>query len=139
MNVRSSKCTALSQKVTTQLTKKYSYYMLIGVGVSCRFSYSIVSYLYVSCSGAIFPLSFTYNYMVSVRRGFFFLLVLAIGCVILLWYSMGLPYNHFKYHHHTQKVYTVPTLASIISNTENQYKSTALEWSVIGYSKVGRP
>ena len=27
--------------------------MLIGVGVSCRFSYYIVSYLYVSCSGSI--------------------------------------------------------------------------------------
>ena len=27
--------------------------MLIGVGVSCRISYSIVSYLYVSCSGSI--------------------------------------------------------------------------------------
>ena len=30
-----------------------SYFMVIGVGVSCRFSYSIVSYLYVSCSGSI--------------------------------------------------------------------------------------
>ena len=27
--------------------------MSIGVGVSCRFSYSIVSYLYVSCSGLV--------------------------------------------------------------------------------------
>ena len=27
--------------------------MLIGVGVSCRFSNSIASYLYVSCSGLI--------------------------------------------------------------------------------------
>ena len=27
--------------------------MLFGVGVSCRFLYSIVSYLYVSCSGSI--------------------------------------------------------------------------------------
>ena len=33
--------------------------------------------------------------MVSVRRGFLFLLVLGIGCVILLWHSMGLPYNYF--------------------------------------------
>ena len=30
-----------------------SYLMLIGVGVSCRISYSFVSYLYVSCSGSI--------------------------------------------------------------------------------------
>ena len=27
--------------------------MLFGVGVSCRFLYSIVNYLYVSCSGSI--------------------------------------------------------------------------------------
>ena len=30
-------------------------------------------------------LSFTCKYVVSVRRGFLFLLVLGIGCVILLW------------------------------------------------------
>ena len=30
----------------------YSYFMLFGVGVSCRILYSIVSYLYVSCSGS---------------------------------------------------------------------------------------
>ena len=29
------------------------YVILIGVGVSCRILYSIVSYLYVSCSGSI--------------------------------------------------------------------------------------
>ena len=73
--------------------------MLIGVGVSCRFSYSIVIYLYVSCSGSItsveeerenyfFLLPFTCNYVVSVRRGFLFLLVLGIGLVILLWHSL---------------------------------------------------
>ena len=28
-----------------------SYFMLNGVGVSCHISYSVVSYLYVSCSG----------------------------------------------------------------------------------------
>ena len=74
--------------------------MLIGVGVSWRFSYSIVSYLCVSCSGSItsvgkeaatFPVSFTCNYVVSIRRCFLFLLVLGIGCVILLWHSLGLP------------------------------------------------
>ena len=27
--------------------------MLIGVAVSCRFTYSTVSYLYVTCSGSI--------------------------------------------------------------------------------------
>ena len=30
-----------------------SYFMLIGVGISCRIPYSIVSYFYVSCSGSI--------------------------------------------------------------------------------------
>ena len=47
--------------------------MLIGVGVSCRILYSIVSYFYVSCSisntsvgeeRVIFLLSFTCNYVV---------------------------------------------------------------------------
>ena len=66
--------------------------MLFGVGVSCRILYSIGSDLYVSCSGSItsvgeereliFPLLFTCNYVVSVRRGFLFLLVLGIDCVI---------------------------------------------------------
>ena len=39
-------------------------------------------------------LSFTCNYVVSVRRGFLFLLVLWMGCVILLWHSLTLPYNY---------------------------------------------
>ena len=45
-----------------------------------------------------FLLSFTCNYVVSVRRCFLFLLVLEMGCVILLWYSQGLPYNYFTPH-----------------------------------------
>ena len=64
--------------------------------VSCRISYSVVSYLFESFSGLItsvcrfgkrelfFLLSFTCNYVVSVRRGFLFLWVLGISCVILL-------------------------------------------------------
>ena len=40
-------------------------------------------------------LSFTCNYLVSVRRGFLFLWVLGMGCVILLWHSLSLPYNYF--------------------------------------------
>ena len=43
----------------------------------------------------IFLISLTCNYVVSVRRGFLFLLVLGIGYVILLYHSMGLPYNYF--------------------------------------------
>ena len=80
--------------------------MLFGVGVTCRILYSIVSYLYVSCSGSITSvvaeereliclLSFTCNYVVFVRRGFLFLLVLGMGCVVLLWHSLGLLYNYF--------------------------------------------
>ena len=42
-------------------------------------------------------LSFTCNYVFSVRRGFLFLLVLGMGCVILLWHSLGLPYNSFDW------------------------------------------
>ena len=53
--------------------------MLFGVGVSCRILFSFVGYLYVSCSGSITSvgeeLSFTCNYVVSARRGFFFLWV----------------------------------------------------------------
>ena len=42
-------------------------------------------------------LSFTCSYVVSVRRGFLFLWVLGVGCVILLWHSLGLPYNFFEF------------------------------------------
>ena len=41
---------------------------------------------------------FTCNHVVSVRRGFLFLLVLGIGCVILLWHSLGLPHDYFGAH-----------------------------------------
>ena len=37
-------------------------------------------------------LSFTCNYLVSVRRDFLFVWVIGVGCVILLWHSLGLPY-----------------------------------------------
>ena len=39
-------------------------------------------------------LLFTYSCVVSVRRGFPFLWVLGMGCVILLWHSLSLPYNY---------------------------------------------
>ena len=42
-------------------------------------------------------LSFTCNYVVFVWRGFLFLWVLGMGYVILLWHSLSLPYNYFKY------------------------------------------
>ena len=68
--------------------------------------YCLLSYYYVSCSGSftsvgeegeqISLLSFTCNYVVSVRRGFLFLLFLGMDCVILLWHSLGLPFNYFK-------------------------------------------
>ena len=66
--------------------------MLIWIGVSCRISYCVVSCLYVSF---LFPrlgkrdLSCTCNYVVSVL-----LFVLRIGCVILLWHSLGLLYSY---------------------------------------------
>ena len=39
-------------------------------------------------------LMLTCNYVVSFRRGFLFLCVLGMGYVILLWHSLGLPYNY---------------------------------------------
>ena len=40
-------------------------------------------------------LSFTFNYVVSVRRGFLLLWELGMDCVILLWHSLSRPYNCF--------------------------------------------
>ena len=40
-------------------------------------------------------LSFTCNYVVSVRRGFLFLWAHGMGCVILLWHFLSLPLNYF--------------------------------------------
>ena len=85
----------------------YMYFLLnvFGVGVSCHSLYSIVSYLYVSCRGSITSVGkergnvyvcfclLVYN---SVRRGFLFLWMLGMGCVILLWHSLSLPYNYFE-------------------------------------------
>ena len=69
--------------------------------------YSVVNYmyLYVSCSGSItsvgreranlsaFVYNCTYYYVISVWISFLFLLILGIGCFILLWRSLGIPYN----------------------------------------------
>ena len=41
-------------------------------------------------------LSFTCNYVVSVLRGFLFLFVLGIGCVILF-VPLGLPYDYLLF------------------------------------------
>ena len=37
------------------------------------------------------------NYVVSVQRGFLFLLVLGMGYVILVWHSLSLPYSYFVF------------------------------------------
>ena len=39
----------------------------------------------------------TGNFVVSFRRGFLFLLMLRIGCVVLLWHSYGFPFNYYAY------------------------------------------
>ena len=39
-------------------------------------------------------LSFICNYVVSIRMGF--LLVLGVGCIILMWHFLCLPYNYFE-------------------------------------------
>ena len=70
--------------------------MLIGVGGSYRISYSIVTYLYVRCSGSITSVgeeraNFFLYCLLSVKRGFSF----QLGFVILLLDSLGLSYDHF--------------------------------------------
>ena len=60
------------------------------------FLYSTVSYLYVSCTGSITSVGeesycLLVNSLDSVRRGFLFLLVRVIGCVILLWHVLPGP------------------------------------------------
>ena len=65
-----------SHKTAYPMHKFLLYVKVIGVGVSCRILYSVVSHLYVSCSGSLtsvggkesyfFLLSFTCNYVVSV-------------------------------------------------------------------------
>ena len=77
---------------------------VFGVGVSCRKLYYFVVCLYVNGGGSVASvgeggliclLSFACNYVVFVWRGFLFLWVLGMGCVILLWHSLSLPYNYF--------------------------------------------
>ena len=41
----------------------------------------------------------TCNYVVSVWSGILFLWVLGMGYFILLWHSLSLPYNYFKWQH----------------------------------------
>ena len=65
-------------------------------------------YYCVSCSGSITSVGeeranfVCYRLLVinvvSFRRGFFFLWVLGMGCVILLWHSLTLSYNYFDFH-----------------------------------------
>ena len=43
-------------------------------------------------------LLFTCNYVVSVWRGFLFLLVLGMGYVILLWHYLSFQYNYFLFY-----------------------------------------
>ena len=68
----------------------------------CRLVNFIVCYLCVSCKGYITSIGeerstfsdiFNCNNIVSVRRSFLFILV--ISCFVLLWNSLGLPYNYF--------------------------------------------
>ena len=76
------KTCSLLLTVLRQLIWCNSYFMLFRVGVSCRFLYYIVNHLYVICNGSmtsvgeerelICLLSFTFKYVVSVRRGILF-------------------------------------------------------------------
>ena len=80
------------------------YLMLCGVGVSCRILYLIVLLaIYMQAPADQLPrlgrreliclLSFTCKNAVSFWRGFLFLYVLGMGCVILLWHSLSFQYN----------------------------------------------
>ena len=44
-------------------------------------------------------LSLTCNYVGSVRRGFLFIWVIGMGCVISLWHSLSLPYTYLTCRH----------------------------------------
>ena len=65
-----------------------SYFMFIGVGVSCHISYSITSFF----SAIVILVLFS----VSVRRSLLYSLVLRKSYVILLRHSQDLPYNNFQ-------------------------------------------
>ena len=58
-------------------------------------------------------LSVTCNYVVSVWNGFRFLWVLGMGCVILLWHSLNLPYNHFIIIEHLNNIHLLITCCHI--------------------------
>ena len=78
--------------------------MLFGEGVSCRILYSVVGCLCVGCSRSITSIGeeiLVANWSAIVclcgfcaRVGILFLLVLEMGCVILLWHSLGILYNY---------------------------------------------
>ena len=76
-----------------------SYFMLFRVEVLCRFSYNCfydVNCINVSFSGFITSVREERERERSITRTFefsCFLFVLRIGCVILLWHSLSLPYN----------------------------------------------
>ena len=115
-----------------------SYLMLFGVGISCRILYSIVSCLYLNCSRSITSvgeetanclLSFACDHVVPGRKGFLFLWVLGVGCFILLWHSLRLPYNYFE----QISVYEIsfqlnnPYTTENIQNESNGKRETSLK------------
>ena len=79
------------------------------MAVSCRIWYNVVSYLFVGCSRSITSVGgerescYDTDYItcVSVWRGFLFLLVLRIVCVISSWHSLCLPYDFFLYKNYS--------------------------------------
>ena len=100
--------------------------MLIGVGGSYRLLYSFVSYLYVRCSGSITSVreeraNFFRFCLLSVRRGFSFLM----GCVILLLDSLGLSYDLFLEHFEDLLNIDNPYFEGMV----NQNHPLALQWN----------
>ena len=69
----------------------------LAVVTRCKCAWGKVRQLLPLLTNGNLPLLllFTCNYVVSVWRGFLFLLVLGMGYVILLWDSLSLPYNYY--------------------------------------------
>ena len=68
--------------------------------------------------------------MVSVRRGFLFLLVLGMSYVILLWHSPSLPYNYFirkeNNFYELPKIDKSKDISNIYKTSESKYIEVSL-------------
>ena len=117
-----------------------------GVGVSCGILYSFVCYLYVSGSGLIISVEeeraylsvIVYLYLCGFCwKGFLFLLVLGMGCVILLWHSPSLPYNYFQIQKLLHFKLNDAGVYDVIEKINNILETNILVWNCL-LSKLQR-